>query len=57
MAQESLLEAFLSVELGKSKFFFHSFRRGVAATAANFSERLLKAHSRLASDRSKDGYI
>ena len=43
----------------KSKYSLHSLRSGgVSAAASNkVSDRLLRAHGRWATDKSKDGYI
>ena len=58
-AREILLKALEDIGLDKSKFGLHSLRSGGASAASNngVSERLLKAHGRWSSDRSKDGYI
>ena len=45
--------------LNSTLFGMHSLRSGGVSAAANsgINERLIKAHGRWASDRSKDGYI
>lgn len=57
--REILLSALRTVGYDESLYDLHSLRSGGVSAAAknNVSDRLLRAHGRWASDRSKDGYI
>ena len=58
-ARELLLTTLHDIGLDASKFSLHSLRSGgaTAASNANVSDRLIKAHGRWKSDLSKDGYV
>ena len=58
-ARSTVLDAFESIGLPKSKFGLHSLRAGGASAAVNSGvhDRLFKRHGRWFSDRAKDGYI
>ena len=58
-AREILLDALEVLGYDKSKYSLHSLRSGGVSAAAsnNVSDRLLRAHGRWATDKSKDGYI
>ena len=53
------MSALRTVGYDESLYGLHSLRSGGVSAAAknNVSDRLLRAHGRWASDRSKDGYI
>ena len=58
-AREILLDALKVIGVDSSKYSLHSLRSGgVSAAAANkVPDRLLRAHGRWATNKSKDGYI
>ena len=58
-AREIFLDTLGNIGYDKTKFCLHSLRSGGVSVAAqnNVSDRLLRAHGRWVTDKSKDGYI